>query len=215
MPWRLEGFQVQNILFVLVERAGDRTAFSAFLGVEGEHTSDCLEEIVAVLFLENSKERVQSVFSQLIRRSFVNVVAVLESPAGKNCQADGKNLCQRRVDVGRIASLLNEIIVDFFRSKKDSDRLIGRFDGVFDEIVVVGNFSGERSGTNDFYLSAFIDEDVLGVYVADLLLMVFEFTAGSHDVVEQIPNLCFEEVFFEFIAVQYLSPEHEFVVIVS
>ena len=50
LPWGLEGFQVQNILFVLVERAGDRTAFSAFLGVEGEHTSDCLEEIVAVQY---------------------------------------------------------------------------------------------------------------------------------------------------------------------
>ena len=101
MPWRLEGLQVQNILFVLVESAGDRTAFPAFLGVEGEHTSYCLEEIVAVLFLENSKERVQPVFSQLIRGGFVNVVTVLEGPAGKNCQADREDLCQRRVDVGK------------------------------------------------------------------------------------------------------------------
>lgn len=72
---------------------------------------------------------------------------------------------------------------------------------MFKEVLVVVGFAGQGDGADDFDLSAFVDEDVLGVDVADFLAEMLELAASSDDVVEEIPDLGLEEVLFESITV--------------
>ena len=51
--------------------------------------------------------------------------------------------------------------------------------------------------------------------VANLLAQVLKLAACPHDVVQQIPYLCFEEVLSETISVEDLSLENELIVIVA
>jgi hypothetical protein len=51
------------------------------LRVEGEHPRNCLIEMVAIFFFENSEERVELVFPKFIGRGFVYIVAVFEGAA--------------------------------------------------------------------------------------------------------------------------------------
>jgi hypothetical protein len=53
------------------------------LRVEGEHPRNCLIEMVAIFFFENSEERVELVFPKFIGRGFVYIVAVFEGAAGE------------------------------------------------------------------------------------------------------------------------------------
>lgn len=96
----------------------------------------------------------------------------------------------------RIAAFLNEIVVDFFWSQKDSHGLVDSFNGMLDEVIVVGDFSREGGSADNFDLSALIDKNILGVNVSYFLFKMFEFAASSYHVIEQIPDLSLEEVFF-------------------
>lgn len=51
--------------------------------------------------------------------------------------------------------------------------------------------------------------------VTDFLLYVLEFAAGTHNVVQQIPDFSLKKVLFEFITVENLSLEDELVVVVA
>lgn len=81
------------------------------------------------------------------------------------------------------------------------------------QIIVIGDFSGQRDCTDDLYLSTLVDEDVLRMHVANFLLQVLELATCSNDVIQEVPDFSLKEVFFESIAVKDLGPEHEFVVV--
>ena len=53
------------------------------------------------------------------------------------------------------------------------------------------------------------------MYVTYFLFKMLEFTTCADDVIEEIPNFCFEEVFFEALSVGYFCFEYEFVVVVA
>ena len=44
---------------------------------------------------------------------------------------------------------------------------------------------------------------------------MFEFAACSHDVVQQVPDLSLEEIFFEFVAIQDLGFQYELVIVIG
>lgn len=81
LPRKLEWFEVKDILLKLIKRISNRTASSALLRVEGKHPCNCLIEMIAIFFFENSEERVEFVFPKFIGGGFVDIVAVLEGAA--------------------------------------------------------------------------------------------------------------------------------------
>jgi|JI6StandDraft_1071083.scaffolds.fasta_scaffold41178_4 hypothetical protein len=68
---------------------------------------------------------------------------------------------------------------------------------MFEDIVVVADFTREGDGTDNFDLPAFVDENVLGVNVTDLFFEVLELAACPNDVVEEIPDFGLQEIFFQ------------------
>lgn len=54
---------------------------------------------------------------------------------------------------------------------------------MFEDIVVVADFTREGDGTDNLDLPAFVDENVLGVNVTDLFFEVLELAACPNDVV--------------------------------
>ena len=81
-------------------------------------------------------------------------------------------------------------------------------------MLVVVNLSREGASTDDFYLSALVDEDVVGVDVTDLALEVLELVARPHHVVEQIPQLGLQKVLAQVEPVLDFGLQHELVVLV-
>lgn len=53
------------------------------------------------------------------------------------------------------------------------------------------------------------------MHVADFLAQVLKLAACSHDVVQQVPYLCLEEVLSETVSVKDFSLENELIVIVA
>ena len=79
------------------------------------------------------------------------------------------------------------ILVEFFGGQED----ILMFVLFFKKSLIVIDLARERHSADNLDLSALIDEDIGGMHVADLLFQVFEFTASSDDIVQQVPYLSF------------------------
>lgn len=81
----------------------------------------------------------------------------------------------------RILTLLNEIVIDFFRSEIN---IINDFMLFFEKEVIVIELSWKRNSTNDFDLPAFVYEDVHRMNITYLFLQMLEFAAGSDNVIQ-------------------------------
>lgn len=66
--------------------------------------------------------------------------------------------------------------------------------GILDQFVEVGFLSWEAASADQLDQSIVVDEDIAGVNISDLAVILLELRSGSDHGVEQIPQLSFEEV---------------------
>lgn len=105
---------------------------------------------------------------------------------------------------------MDAIIVDFLRSQVAIIDIIVLF---FKNPFIVIQFEGHRDCAYHLDLPTLVDEDVVRVHAAYLFLQMFEFTACTDDIVEEIPYLSFQEILSEALPVGNLSPKNELIVV--
>lgn len=171
---------------VLDKARCDGAAFLPLLGIEGKHACNGLVKKLTVLFFEGAEERIEAVLLDIVGVLPIDGVAILESAARKDGQANAEDLGQAGLYVRGVRSLLDEIVVDFLRSEVDDHVCVILS---LQEDIVVGLLAGERTGTDDLDLPALVDEDVGGMHVPDFPLEVLELLPGPHNIVEQVPHL--------------------------
>lgn len=66
--------------------------------------------------------------------------------------------------------------------------------GILHDFIEVGVLAGEAAGADEFDESVVVDEDVGGVDVADLGVVLLELGAGADERVEQVPQFGLHEV---------------------
>ena len=76
----------------------------------------------------------------------------------------------------------------------------------FKNPFIVIQFEGHRDGADYLDLPTLVDEDVVWMHAAYLFLQVFEFTACTDDIVEEVPYLSFQEILSKALPVGNLSP---------
>lgn len=79
---------------------------------------------------------------------------------------------------------------------------------VFDYLVEVGVFAGNRARADDLGLPVVVDDHVVGVHVTYFLVDLLEFVGCPDDVVQQVPHLCLDEVPVQLFPVPYLAVQH-------
>lgn len=109
----------------------------------------------------------------------------------------------------RIGALLHEVVIDFFGGEEKDETIVLRLQ----EGVVVVLLAGEGAGTDDLDLSAFVDEDVGGMHVADLALQMLELLSRPHNIVQQIPHFRLQKVLLQLAPVLDLGLKHELVIV--
>ena len=107
------------MLLVVVERGGDGAAPLPFLRVQRYHACHCLVQVVAVLLPEDPEESVEFILPQFVRLALIDRVAVFKGATGEYGESNAENFSEGRVDMGGIASLLDEVVVDFLRGQVD------------------------------------------------------------------------------------------------
>ena len=113
----------------------------------------------------------------------------------------------------RVCTFLNKIIVDLLRGKEDACWMVIIL--MFENYIVIAYLSWHWDSTDDFYLSAFVDKDVLRMYIPYFFLIHLKLIAGSDDVVKEVPNFSLKEILLKTETIVDLCLQHELIVIVA
>ena len=107
--------EIQNLVLVLIKRSCNWAASSSVLRIQGQHTWYRFVQIVTIFISKFLQKMIQSLSPQFPRVSLIDRVTILKSSTWQNSKPNTKNFCKWWINMGRIWTLLNKIIVDLLR----------------------------------------------------------------------------------------------------
>jgi hypothetical protein len=111
----------------------------------------------------------------------IDSVSIFQSAARQNSEPNAENLGKRRVNVGRVGTLSDQIVVDFLRSQINVNKLVFLS---LKQGLIISQFSRKRDAAYYFYLPALVYQYIAGMDVSNLFLEQLKFVASSHDIVQ-------------------------------
>ena len=181
----------------------DGAAFQAVNRVFSQQSFNDFIEVAAVLLPEHFQIVVDLVRLELpfLRGCNVDRVDVFQGSSCQHGETHVIALCDSRINVLGVLS-----------SSQGVFKLLGRQEdillGIAGEFVEVCFFSWKGAGADELYESIIVDQDAAGVEVAYFLVVLLELRASPHHRVEQVPQLCLQEVPFDSPSVLDLFLEH-------